>query len=97
MPIALRPHVLKALYEDASRRIAGGDIPTVPVAPSLSWYRSFDIEHFKLSTRGIFRKQYANQPLFVRDQGLGVNGFSASLPTPGSRRGGLMPLELSAE
>jgi hypothetical protein len=82
--------VLKAVYEEASRRIAGRDIPTEPIMSSRTLYRSFDREYLKLSPDGIFRKQFADKSLIVRDQGLDVNrftgqSFDAGIPA----RGGL--------
>lgn len=75
MPVARHHAIVKAVYEEARRRIVDRRIPTELIYPR-TLYRSFDQDYVKINSNGIFTKQYANQALVIRDQGLDTNRFS---------------------
>jgi hypothetical protein len=76
MPVAQNHPVLKAVYEETCRRIHNRQIPTELIYSSRTLYRSIDLQYVKINSNGIFPKQYANQALVIRDQGLDTNRFS---------------------
>jgi len=77
VPTAKHPAVLKAVFEEASRLIAAGGIPTEILAAPRSAYRYFSRDYVTLRPDGVFPKQAANQALIVRDSA-GTNRFSGA-------------------
>jgi hypothetical protein len=76
-------HLLRAVYEEATRLIAQRRIPTELIPPCTPLYRSFDQEYATVNTQGVFPKQTANSALIVRDQFVDVNRFSGQSLTQG--------------
>ena len=76
MPVARHHTIVKAVYEEARRRIGDRQIPTELIDPSRTLYRSIDQQYVRINTNGIFPKQYANQALVIRDQAMDTNRFS---------------------
>lgn len=76
MPRVNFPHLLRAVYDEATRLIERRQIPTELVSADNILVRSFDLEHATINTQGIFPKHSANAALVVRDQFEDKNRFS---------------------
>lgn len=90
MPSAKRQHVVKAVYEEVSRRLAKRDAPTELIQASRVLYRAADLKYMTVNGNGVFPRGAANQALVVRDGNWDTNRFSGNSMTPGvPSRGGL--------
>lgn len=90
MPSAKRPHVVKAVYEEVSRRLARRDVPTELVQASRVLYRAADLKYMSVNAKGVFPRGAANQALVVRDGNWDSNRFSGRSMVAGiPSRGGL--------
>ena len=83
MPRVMYPHLLRAVYDEATRLIERRQIPTEIVTASATLYRSFDQQHATVNTQGVFPKQSANTALVIRDQLVDVNRFTGQSQTAG--------------
>jgi len=88
MPRVTRPAALKAVYEEASRKIRAREIPTELIMPDRILYRAFDEKYVTINGDGFFRRHLANQALVIRDEKTDSNRYSgrsfhASIPASG--------------
>jgi hypothetical protein len=75
MPVVRTSAVLKAVYQEAAKRIAAREIPTELILPDVRLYRAYDLRYAKIAN-GRLPKAEANLALIIRDQYTDRNRYS---------------------
>jgi len=79
----MNAHLLRAVYDEATRLIERRQIPTELIFRTATLFRAFDQEHATINTQGVFPKQSANAALLIRDQNTDTNRFTGQSLTAG--------------